>query len=764
MPETKKISALTMESARNRDLSVLYVSTFPPRKCGIATFTQDLTNAIDDMFAPAIKSKIMAINPADLSRYTYPPKVLLQITQNKEEDYRNAAHDINQMKDVQLVNIQHEFGIFGGPRGSYLIPFLQELKKPAVINFHTVLPGPDEELHNVVCALSQAVIAITVMTDLSKKILIQDYGISTRKIRVIPHGIHSQSYTSSRQAKTALGFSDRVVFSTFGLLNPGKGIEYVIEALPAVKKNYPNFVYIYFGATHPTILQGEGEVYRNSLIDQVYRLGLFEHVRFYNRFLPLNELMRFLKATDVYISPGLDPNQAVSGTLSYALGTGRPVISTAFANARELITDDVGLLVDFRNSEAYTEAMLRLIEDEELRTQMGKNAYFRTRFMIWPNVALKCGNLFAEKAKSLADISESKILPKIKLDHMIRLTDNFGIVQFAKLSRPDRSFGYTLDDNARALTAMVLYYDKLKRPSKNSAAARQRKMLLKLINIYLNFIEFTLGPDISFLNYVKRNRKIDEELNQKINHEEANGRAIYALALTMTTGILPESIRERAMSLLEKRFKGDMSFQSPRAIALFIKALCLLLEKKLNLGEFNIGKTMAIHCDRLISLYNKSSSRDWQWFEEYFTYSNASLSESLIRAHQITKDERYLAIGKATLDFLILHCFIDDIYVPIGEEGWYYKYGKRNHYDQQPEDVRSMVNAMKTCYIVTRDKEYLRLMHRAFNWFLGDNTLNQVVYDRTTGGCYDGVGRNAINLNQGAESTVSYLLARLDFE
>ncbi len=748
---------------RTEKLWVVHLSTFPPRQCGIATFTQDTTNAMDEMLSPMIQSKIVAMNSNEVVSYSYPGKVIFQLAQDNERDYVTLASKINQMHEIRLVNIQHEFGIYGGKRGSHLISFVETLKKPSVINFHTVLPNPDDELSRIVQSLAENVSAITVMTNLSKKILVQEYNIPRKKIRVIPHGIHSQPFTSSRQAKMALGFSDRVVLSTFGLLNRGKGLEYVIEALPEVVKRFPNFVYIYFGATHPVIVKEEGEKYRNEIIEKIYQLGLFDHVKLYNRFFPLGELLRFLKATDIYISPGLEPNQAVSGTLTYALGMGRPVISTAFANARELITNDVGILVDFRNAQAYTKAILELLENEESRLQMGRNAYFKTRWMIWPNVAVQLANLFSEHAPSLAPISEKKSLPKIKLGHLIHLTDDFGIVQFAKLTHPDPRSGYTLDDNARALVAVASYYGKFGASPKDQLTIKQRRDLQKLMNTYLEFIGFVSRDDGKFQNYVKDDRTPDQVRNESVNLEDSNSRALRALAVTATTGSLPQTIRRKALELLQERCRYGLQFQSPRAVARWVKTLCLLIEKKLYPDGLDLEKALREKCDQLVKHYQNSASPDWQWFEGYLTYSNAIMPEALLMAYRITGEERYLEVGKVTLDFLIEQSFVDDIYVPVGQDGWHYKNEEKNSYDQQPEEVKAMVCALKACYAVTRDEYYDSLMRRAFYWFLGDNSLHQVVYDRTSGGCYDGVGKKTVNLNQGAESTISYLLARLAF-
>jgi hypothetical protein len=600
------------------------------------------------------------------------------------------------------------------------------------------------------------------MTQHSKYILIEDYGIPEQRIRVIPHGIHDGTYTSSQRAKAALGFADKTVLSTFGMLNRGKGLEYVIEALPAVVDRYKDFVYIIFGATHPNILKTEGETYRNSLIEKIYNLGLADHVKMYNQYFPLPQLLQMLKATDIYIATSLDPNQAVSGTLSYALGMGRPVISTAFAQAKEDVTADVGILVDFGNPWAFADAIISFLGDKTGQINLGKNAYFKTRGWTWPNVAIKYAKYFSECAPDLVEVVERKSFPRVKLSHLVRLTDRFGIVQFADLSKPDSTSGYTVDDNARALMVVTLCYDRLRHGLLSRSIANREK-LLRLTNIYLDFISLASRADGYFNNYFNLNRTPDDKFNSQVNLEEATSRALYALALTSAIGSISSKIREKAFTILQEKVKRNTPFQSPRAISWYIKALCVLLEKNIEIQGIDLTGALGEHCDKLLSLYDSASSPQWQWFESYFTYSNALLSEALLQAYRVTGKDRYLYVGKTTLDFLIEKTFREGIFMPIGQDGWYYRDGKRNHFDQQPEEVMTMVYALKVCYSITKDEHYGRLLYRAFNWFLGGNSIEAIMYDRTTGGCYDGVGRQNINLNQGAESTISYLLARLNF-
>ena len=727
---------------------IICLSTFPPRQCGIATFTADLTNAIYQMFGPSVKSKIVAMNLTELSHFPYPDKVILQISQPREEDYVNTANKLNQLKEVKLVSIQHEFGIFGGKYGSHLLPFMKKLQKPIVTTFHAVLPAPDEKMRNIVQSIMKYSKGIIVMTHSSKEILKNDYGLDPDRIQVIPHGIHHVPYRISERAKSALGFSGKLILSTFGFLSPGKGVEYVIEALPKAVEKFPNVRFLIAGVTHPVVLEQEGETYRNFLTKKVHQLGLSNYVSFYNTYFDINKLLQFLEATDVYLSTSLNPNQAVSGTLSYALGSGRPVISTAFAQAKQDITSEVGILVDFKNPQAFTDAIIKLLSNDQLRLQMGKNAYFRTRHMTWANVAHSYLKYFSQFAPELT--LEQKKLPPIKLEHLAKLTDDFGIIQFAKLTEPDLSSGYTLDDNARALIAAALHYKKFRTHS-----------ALKLASIYLNFLYRTAKPDGYFDNYVNSNRAIDKQRSIQENSEDPSARALYALALVSTTKQIPKRIRHRAHSLFEQSFQKNIAFSSPRAIAFYIKALnCLLSKWK----EPKVLAVLRSCCEQLMALYEKSHSPDWEWFEPYLTYSNAILPEALILGYKITREKRYLEVSGKTLNFLIKHTFKDGMHIPVGQNGWFIRGGTRQYFDQQPEDVAATVEILNTMFQVTNRKHYKELASIAFNWFLGDNVLGQVVCDRVTGGCHDGVGEKFINLNQGAESTISYLLARLSFE
>lgn len=734
-------------SPRNKSW-IVCVSTYPPRQCGIATFASDLTNAFDQMFGQSVSSKIVAINLTEVSHFTYPDKVIFQISQPRKEDYFKAAEELNRLKQVKLVSIQHEFGIFGGKYGSHLLTLLKNLRKPIVTTFHSVVPSPDEKMKTVVQMIMKYSQGIVVMTRPSKEVLIKDYGLDPDKIQVIPHGIHRVPYLPSDQAKSALRLAGQTTLSTFGFLSPGKGVEYVIEALPKVVKKFPNVRFLVAGVTHPAVLAREGETYRKHLTKRVKKLGLINHVLFYNTYFSLDKLLQFLRATDVYICPSLDPNQAVSGTLSYALGSGRPVISTAFSQAKQDISHEVGFLVGFKKPDDFAKAIIKLLGNNHVRMQMSKNAYFRTRHMIWENVALSYLKFFSQFVPELAQTQRR--LPPIKLTQLINLTDDFGMIQFAKFTEPDISSGYTLDDNARAMIVATSHYKKYMAPSS-----------LGLVSIYLDLISRVAKPDGYFDNYVSQNRLVDKERNISESSEDPSARALHALAFVSITKQIPKRLRQKAHSLFEQSFAKNITFSSPRSIAFYILALCSLLSKW---KEPKTLATLRHYCEKLIALYEKNHSVDWEWFEQSLTYSNALLPHALLLGYKITGEKRYFQVSQKTLDFLITHTFEAGMYIPIGQSGWFRRGQIRQYFDQQPEDTTATIKALNVMFQITNNKQYKDLANIAFNWFLGNNLLGQVVYDRSTGGCYDGIGEKFINLNQGAESTISYLSARLSFE
>ncbi len=722
---------------------IVHLSSYPPRECGIATFTQDITEAFDKKFNPAVKSRIVALNENPTSIYNYnSKKILTEINVNEIGYYVNLAKDLNSKEEVKVVNIQHEFGLFGGNWGDYIIPFLQVIEKPVVITFHSVLENPDEELLNTVRLISEKSASLVVMNKLSKEILIKDYQIPTSKIAIIEHGIPQTPFESSEKFKAELGLSNRTVLSTFGLLSPNKGIQYAIRSLPEVVAKFPNLIYLVLGATHPNLVKHKGESYRNSLELEVQKLGLENHVKFYNKYLSLEELLLHLKATDIYISPTVDESQSVSGTLSYALGCGRPAISTATSYAKYLITSSNGFLVPARNPAGFTKALLEILPDDKRIKAMSREAYESTRPMTWPNVATSYFKLY----KQFADLeAEDDKLPEIKTDHLEKMTDDFGIFHFAKYSKPEKRYGYSLDDNARALIVAVKNY--LINPNQN---------YLKLMKIYSNFISFAGRPSGTFANIISYQKNKDGT-----SDEDVQGRAIWALGFTASQFKLPEEIRLKSQKLFLRAAQILPTIKSPRATGFAMTGLYHYLKAYPNAKLNKVFQKMA---NRQLEIYKEHASEEWHWFENELTYSNSKLPESLFYAYDLTKNSEYLNAAKKTLEFLRQITFEKGNFMPIGQNGWYFRNKKRAYFDQQPEETATMAETLFVAYQITKEPQYLKDAYRVFNWFLGKNHLGQMVYDETTGGCYDGVGQYAINLNQGAESTISYLLARLALE
>ena len=722
------------------DVDIVFLSTFPPRECGIATFTKDLVTSINQRLPKNIKTGIIAMNNNGVNIYNYPPEVLYQISDTDMNDYIEAARLINESPRVKLVSIQHEFGIFEGEWGDYILAFLEIVKKPVILTFHSISPDPDSKLKKVVKAISEKVSEIVVMTNKGIEILRNVYKINT-PIQLIPHGIPKVSFEGQDQEKSKLGYEGKIILSSFGMMSPNKGYEYVIKSLPKIVEKYPNLIYLIIGETHPDVRKERGERYRNSLIRKVKSLGLEKHVKFYNKYLTLDEIIQYLKATDIYMSSTLTPEQITSGTLSYAMGCGRAVISTAFLHAKDMINDKRGILVDFRSPSSFRKAIFSLLENPNLRKEMEKEAYYYTRPMTWSNVAMNYCDLFGKYLD--LEGKEAESLPEINTSHLIKLTDDFGVIQFSVQATPDLDSGYTLDDNARAILVCVKHYEKFKEFKQ-----------LDLIRTYLNYLKYVQGRDGKLYNYVSK----EKQINSNEWSEDAHGRAIWALGYLISSANMPEDFKRKAGSIIRKAIRASREIKSPRSIAFIIQGL-YFYNKAINSPR--VRKQILALADYLLFMYKNNSSPEWKWFEPFMTYANSKLPESLLYAYLATGKRNYLDIGLESLDFLIFKTIEKGMFVPIGQKGWYFKDEKKADYDQQPIEASYMIQSLILAYKITRDEKYRNYTMQTFQWFTGKNTLNQVIYDPSTGGCYDGIGKNAINLNQGAESTISYLMARL---
>lgn len=727
----------------NADI-VLFVSTYPPRECGIATFTRDLSDAIEKKFFPYLTTKILAMNSNGVSMYNYPKKVMYQLSDTAKKDYKKMALEINQNEKVKMVVVQHEFGIFGGEIGDYLIDFLKNLNKPKILNFHSVLPNPDKKRLEVVKKISENVDEILVMTQKAVEILRDKYKLKT-SIKVIPHGIPSVTFENQKTAKKKLGLEGRTVVLSFGMMSVNKGYKYMIEALPPVVKEHPELLYVIVGATHPNIRKHEGEKYRNSLIKLIKNLGLENNVKFYNRFAPLSEIVQFLKACDVYVHSSYTPEQITSGTLSYAMGCGRAIISTPFLHAQDMVNNERGILTKkFRNAAAFSEALLELLKDKGRLKEIEQNNYEFTRSMTWPNVALAYGDIIKNHIEMPEVYFEQ--LPKLNTAHLRRMTDGFGMMQFAKYATPHLSSGYTLDDNARAFTVAAKLY-----------AKTGKKAFLDLAKTYLSYMKYVQDDDGRFFNLVSKDKNVVRDSWS----EEAHGRAMQALGAVIPSQALPYDVKTEAEALFHKAIPVTSEIHAPRALASII--IGIYNYNKENYSE-ELVRTIDKFAERILELYRENASESWKWFEKALTYDNSKIPESLLYAYMSTRQQKYLEVAIESLNFLMSKTFEEGIFVPIGQNGWYKKDGERAYFDQQPIDAASMVHTLALAYKVTRKQEYERGAYAAFQWFLGKNTLKRTVYDEKTGGCYDGLDKDSANLNQGAESTLAYLSARLNVE
>ena len=720
---------------------VLFVSTYPPRECGIATFTQDISSAVEKKFYPHLVSKILAMNSNSVNIYNYPKKEIYQLSDSERKSYKKLAQKINEDPSIKIVVVQHEFGIFGGHFGEYLLDLLKNIDKPKILNFHSILPKPEPKRKNLLKNLAENVDEFLVMTQAGVEILRKTYEIKI-PIRVIPHGIPTVEYESQKKAKEDLGFAGKIILSSFGMMSINKGYEYVIEALPEVVKKYPNLLYIIVGATHPNVRKHEGERYRNFLARKVKERELQRNVKFYNKYVPLDEIIHYLKATDIYICSSLTPEQITSGTLAYAMGCGRAAISTPFLHAKDLITPDRGRLTSgFKDSEGFKNALLELLSNKEKIKNMEETAYEFTRHMTWPNVALAYG----ETIKKYLPIPETffEVLPEINIEHIKKMTDDFGIIQFARYASPNPNSGYTLDDNSRALEVVSQLYTKTQDPK-----------YINLARIYLNYLNHVQDRSGRFLNFVSRFRKI----NLKSLEEEAHARAVQALGILISLQTIPKEIKKQAEELFFRSLPVSIKIESPRPAASIIKGLYHY--NKEFYSESTINKIDKL-AETLISIYDHNVEQGWEWFEKELTYANSKLPEALLYAYMTTRKNRYIEIASQSLRFLMSKTFEDNMFIPIGQNGWYKKGKERPYYDQQPIEVDSMVSTLALAYKLTRNPIYEKKALIAFQWFLGRNTLKQVIYNEKTGGCLDGLDEQNANLNQGAESTLAYLNARL---
>ena len=745
--------------AHTNDLpEILLITSYPPRECGIATYSQDLFKALNNKFSNSFALKVCALESGK-ANHAYPDEVKYILDTNSSSKYLALTHTINNNPRIKLVLIQHEFGLFNNADEDTFLQFLYSLVKPATIVFHTVLPRPDAVFRTKVRHIAAASASIIVMTQNAAQILSDDYGVLANKISVIPHGTHLVPHLNKEELKEKYGLTGKKVLSTFGLLSSGKSIETTLDALPEVVKINPDVLFLVLGKTHPSVKKEEGEQYRDMLEARVETLHLQNHVKFVNEYLRLEDLLEYLQLTDIYLFTSKDPNQAVSGTFSYAMSCGCPIISTPIPHAREILRGDTGILFDFENAHQLAEAINRLMSDECLRMEFSANTLHNIVPTTWENSAIAHALLLQKVAGKTLDLTtknsqKDKItleyrLPVLNLDHVKKMTTDVGIIQFSKINQPDIETGYTIDDNARGLVAMCMHYE-----------LTGDKADLPYIRTYLNFIKFCQQADGNFLNYVDKNREFTPQNSE--NLADSNGRAMWALGFLMSkSALLPKELTKTADAIMQKALVHLETLHSTRTMAFVIKGLYYYNLVKKSQENTALIKTLA---NRLVQMYRHESEPTWQWFESYLTYGNSILPEVMLCAYMETGDLNYKNIAKTSFDFLLSLTFNESRIKVISNKTWLQKGQEAAEHGEQPIDVAYTILALQKFYEVFHQDNYLQKMETAFDWFLGNNHLHQIIYNPCTGGCYDGLEEHSVNLNQGSESTLSYLMARLTIE
>jgi len=755
--EEKVAASLRLRTSASLPSRIAVIGNYLPRQCGIATFTTDLCDAIVAEFGSVQVLAVPVNDPG--SHYNYPARVRFELMEGDPSSYEDAADFLN-FSNVDLVCLQHEYGIFGGPAGSHILRLLRRLKMPVVTTLHTILRKPDANQRSVMDEIAALSDRLIVMSEHSSRMLQEVFGVSEEKIDLIPHGVPDLPFGDPNYYKDSSGTEGKAVLLTFGLLSPNKGIERVIEAMPRIVAQHPEAVYVIVGATHPHIRRREGDQYRLQLQALARKLGVERNVIFHNRFVSPEEMAQFVGSADIYITPYRFEAQAVSGTLAYALGAGKAIISTPYWHAAELLADGRGVLVPFEDSGAIAKATIELLDNEAARHAMRKRAYLYGRNTVWNKAAESYMSAFVHARSdrrltpriAFSDLNAERTLdrlPSIKLDHLYQMTDDTGMVQHAVFSVPNYGEGYATDDNARALIVAVMLEELGVTALSESANLTSR---------YLAFLWHAFNPETGrFRNFFSYERQWLESQGS----EDSHGRALWGLG-TVLGRSKSADLKGTAGRLFEAAVPAILGFTSPRAWA--FSALGLQESLRGFPGDRAALQTMDELSHRLLDAYASNHSNGWCWFEDVLAYSNARLPQALIACAVRTSDKMMLAAGLESLDWILAmqRCETKGHFVPIGSQGFHRRGGEKARFDQQPVEAGATVSACLEAFRATGDERWLKDAWCAFNWFLGDNDLQIVLYDSSTGGCRDGLHPDRVNDNQGAESTLAFLMALLE--
>lgn len=734
-------------------MKIAYISTYPPRECGLATFNLNLLKAISSSFKEktiAETSLVVAMNDSeDLNQYEYPEEVKYIIRQKHREDYLKTAGLINDGPADACI-LQHEFGIYGGEDGIYILPFLNAVKKPLITILHTVLKSPTFLQKSIIREIAKKSAKVVVMSKKAIAFLTEIYEVPREKIQFIEHGVPDLEAPESNPVKALPALQHKKILLTFGLLSRNKGLETVVRALPKIAVSHPDVVYVILGNTHPGILKNEGEEYRDYLKQLAVDLKVNQHLLFINKFVSEEDLIDYLTAADIYITPYFNEAQITSGTLSYAVGAGAAVVSTPYWHAQELLSENRGCLFDFKDDKTLSQIVNQLLTNPVKLETLKKNAYRYGLKLRWPRIG-KEYIAVVERAVNYPDYSEKilkqvvdiEVMPEFSLDYIQRLTDDTGIIQHAKYGIPNRNEGYCLDDNARALIMALMAYQ-----------VNKKQEALDLLPTYLSYIHYMQTDEGNFRNFLSYDRKFFE----KEGSEDSFGRTIWALGY-LVYAAPNNSFQEFGHELLVKSVPHFQNLTHLRGICNTITGISYYL--KTHPSDKQMMTELIALTDKLVCAYNDTCGEKWNWFENHLTYDNAILPLALFHSAEITGSKKVEKIALESLTFLEELTLNPEYLNPIGNDGWYTRDGDVPLHDQQAIETMAMVLMYFQAYKVTQEPENIKKMFSSYLWFLGENSLRVPLYDYETKGCCDGLQPSGINRNQGAESTLAYLISHL---
>ncbi|MES2097688.1 MAG: glycosyltransferase family 4 protein [Pseudomonadota bacterium] len=729
-------------SALPRTNHIALIGNFLPRQCGIATYTTDTYLALTDRY-PGMQVDVYAMNDR-IEGYDYPPAVTGTIAQDNRMAYLAAARQI-EASGAKAVWLQHEYGIFGGTAGDMILALLDRVSVPVIVTLHTILENPNDDQRRVMEGILKRAAKVVVMAEVGREILTRVYGANPKSVVMIPHGVPDRALVDPDTMKAQFGWEGRKTLLTFGLLAPNKGIETVIAAMPAIVAANPNALYVVLGATHPNLVAHEGEAYRDRLKALAYDKGVAENVRFIDGFIEHEELLDYLQAADLYVTPYTNPAQITSGTLSYAVGVGKVVVSTPYIHATEILADHHGVLVDFGDVDAFAREIGLLLADDAERVAMSKRAYARGRTMIWPRLAeAAMAGIDAIVANHPRRIVSTKAFTPLvpSISAVERMSDATGMLQHSILSVPDRRHGYCIDDNVRALMLMTAIDD------------LDEDVRDKWMTVYAAFVQYAWNPDVRrFRNFMNFDRTWCEDMGS----EDSNGRTLWALGVTAKRATASKH-RDWAVRLFDETASIAFELTSPRSQAFAILGAAAMLSA--HPGHQLAQNILDRFSTDLLALLEDARRPEWEWFEIVLAYDNARLPEALIRAGMALKRSELVERGLSTLNWIVeRQTSPEGRFRAIGTESFGRVYEEPLPFDQQPLEAQATIDACAAAFKATGDTRWADEANRAYRWYLGQNDLDLPLATSQDGGCFDGLMPTGLNRNQGAESILALQLA-----